>query len=139
MDTENILLLLSVSLMCLIQRRGVSGLLVPVLFQGERQGLEVWGVLSTLYSPSRQPWDPMDSRFITKGLKHQMNHCLLMGLVASGVSPSGKLTSSFSEGFWPCCLTHLDNRSAAVAARSPGGQREDGGGERRKAPVGDIL
>lgn len=68
-----------------------------------------------------------------------MNHHLLIGLAESGVSPSSKLMSSFSEGFWTYCLTHLDNRAPAVTARSPGGQSDGGGGKRRKGPEGDIL
>lgn len=92
------------------------------------------GRVSTPCSSSRQPWDPMDFHFITEELRHQMSHPLLMGLAASGVSPSSKLRSSLSEGFWPCCFPHLDKRSAAVAARGPAGQTEDGGGKRRKGP-----
>lgn len=81
----------------------------------------------------------MDSRFIMEGLNHQMNHCLLMGLAASGVSPSSELMSISLEGFWLCCLTQLDHRSVALAARNPGGQSEDQGGKRRKVPEGNIL
>lgn len=92
------------------------------------------GSASTPCSSSRQPWDPMAFHFITEELRHQMSHPLLMGLAASGVSLSSKLRSSLSEGFWPCCFPHLDKRSAAVAARGPAGQTEDGGGKREKAP-----
>lgn len=97
------------------------------------------GSAATPFSSSRQPWDPMAFHFITEELRHQMSHPLLMGLAASGLSPSNKLRSSLSEGFWPCCFPHLNKRSAAVAARGPAGQTEDGGGRRRKGPEGDIL
>lgn len=96
------------------------------------------GRASTPRSSSRQPWDPLAFHFITEERRHQMSHPLLMGLAASGVSPSSKLRSSLSEGFWPCCFPHLDKRSAAVAARGPAGQTEDGGGKRRKGPEGDA-
>lgn len=72
--------------------------MVPVLLQGEGQGVEGWGVLS---SPCCPPWDPMASHSIAEGLKYQMNRHILMGLAASGVSPSRELMSSFSRASGP--------------------------------------
>lgn len=92
------------------------------------------GSVSTPCSSYRQPWDPIAFHFITEELRHQMSHPLLMCLAASGVSPSSKLRSSLSKGFWPYCFPHLDKRSAAVAASGPAGQTEDRGGKRERAP-----
>lgn len=40
-----------------------------ILFQGASQGLEGRGVPSTPCPSSRQPWDPMDSHFISEELQ----------------------------------------------------------------------
>lgn len=136
---ENSPVFLSGSVICVILRKEVSGPFGSNSISRREPRLGGAGSASAPCSSSRQPGDPMDSCFIREGLKHQMNHCLLMGLAASGVSASSELTSTSREGYWPCCLPQLDHRSAAMAARNPGGQSEDRGGKRRKVPERNIL
>lgn len=135
---ENSPVFLSGSVICVIPRKELSG---PFGSNSISRRVPRLGGAGSAPAPcpSCRQLDPMDSRFITEGLKHQMNHCLLMGLAASGVSPSSELTSISREGFRPCCFPRLDHRSTVVAARNPGGQSEDWGGKRRKVPEGNIL
>lgn len=90
---------ISGSLMCMILRKEEFWPLSFILLPAESQGLERQVMPPTPCSSARQPWDSMDSHFITEGLWHQMSHPLLMGLAASGVNPSSKWMSSLPLTF----------------------------------------